>query len=353
MTMELKDLDLRIVQKNEEGKFKELMDQYHYLGALPKIGETLWYVATEKEEWLALLVFSVSALKIRARDQWIGWDYRHQNSRLKLIVNNHRFLILPQARIPNLGSKVLSLCLKRLSKDWLKKFGHPVVLAETFVDPGRFDGTVYKASNWEYIGDTKGFRRRKKTYVYTGDRKMVFVKALIRNVKQVLSQPILDQWLNMGEIKMELKAEHMKALPDFFSNISDPRRPEGRRHHIKTVLAIATAAVLCGMKGYKGISDWAKSLGKNARQRFNCRFENGKHVVPSESSIRRVLIRVDPDELDESYRHWNETYAVEDESLAIDGKTMCNAVDENGRQTHIMGAVGHDSLQCYTQKKSV
>ncbi len=96
---------------------------------------------------------------------------------------------------------------------------------------------------------------------------MVFVKALMRNTRQVLSKPILNQWLNMGEVKMELRAGHMKALPDFFANISDPRRPEERRHHIKTVLAIMTAAILCGMKGYKGISDWAKILRKQARQR--------------------------------------------------------------------------------------
>ena len=37
--------------------------------------------------------------------------------------------------------------------------------------------------------------------------------------------------------------------------------------------------------------------------------------------------------------------------LAIDGKTMCNAIDDQGYQTHIMSAVGHQSKTCYTQKK--
>ena len=351
--MDINELTIRIVEKEEETDFQELMAQYHYLGSLPKIGETLWYAASIQEAWVALLVFSVSALKISARDKWIGWDYRHQTGRLKLVVNNHRFLILPRTQLPNLGSKALSLCLKRLSHDWSNRFGHPVVLVETFVDPQRFRGTVYKASNWKYIGDTRGFSRNKRAYEYTGNRKMIFVKELVRHTQRVLSQPILKESLNMGKIKMELRAKHMKALPDFFSNITDPRRAEGKRHHIKTVLAIATAAVLCGMKGYKGISDWAKGLGKKARQRFDCRYENGKYIVPSESAIRRVLIRVDPEQLDESFRQWNAKYAAEDESLAIDGKTMCNAIDENGRQTHIMGAVGHETLQCYTQKKWV
>lgn len=64
-----------------------------------------------------------------------------------------------------------------------------------------------------------------------------------------------------------------------------------------------------------------------------------------------MLIRVKPDQLDEALQRWNERYGTADESLAIDGKTMCNAIDDEGRQTHIMSAIGHKSKQCYTQKK--
>jgi len=116
---------------------------------------------------------------------------------------------------------------------------------------------------------------------------------------------------------------------------------------------LSTAAVLCGMHGYKAISDWVKDLTPKAAQRFGCRYRNGKIIVPSESTIRNVLIRVDPQELDQALQEWNQTYGSIDESLAIDGKTMCNAIDETGRQVHIMSAVGHQSHQCYTQKKSV
>jgi len=132
----------------EEARYQELMQQYHYLGALPKISETLWYVATWREEWVALLSFSASALKCAARDRWIGWDFRQRYSRLKLVVNNSRFLILPDGHVFNLGSRVLSLCQRRLGRDWEARFGHGVLLLETFVDPQRFRGTVYRAANW-------------------------------------------------------------------------------------------------------------------------------------------------------------------------------------------------------------
>ncbi len=150
-----------------------------------------------------------------------------------------------------------------------------------------------------------------------------------------------------------LKADQMRALPYFFTDIPDPRRAQGRRHQLATVLAIAAGAILCGMRGYRAISDWAKSLGSKARERFNCRYENGRYVVPSESILRDVLIRVDPLHLDLALRRWNELYGEQDESLAIDGKTMCNAIDDQGYQTHIMSVVGHQTNACYTQKKSV
>jgi len=105
------------------------------------------------------------------------------------------------------------------------------------------------------------------------------------------------------------------------------------------------------MRGYRAISDWANSLGQKARRRFGCRYEGGRYIVPSEYIIRNVLIRVAPAHLDRALQRWNEVYAGEDESLAIDGKTMCNAIDDQGHQTHIMSVIGHQSKICHTQTK--
>jgi hypothetical protein len=69
--------------------------------------------------------------------------------------------------------------------------------------------------------------------------------------------------------------------------------------------------------------------------------------------IRNVLIRVGPADLDRSLQCWNETYGKQDQSLAIDGKTMRNAIDKQGHQIHIMSAVGHQTKACHTQKKLV
>lgn len=157
--MNLDHITVRKVLHSEESQFQDFMQAHHYLGALKKIGENIWYVVIYHGTWIALLSFSAAALKCASRDQWIGWPYRHQYDRLHLLANNTRFLILPEWHYPNLASKILSICRRRLSRDWQKVYGHPILLLETFVDPRHFSGTIYKASNWLYVGETRGYRR--------------------------------------------------------------------------------------------------------------------------------------------------------------------------------------------------
>ena len=350
--MLLENIVVTPLQKREEPKYQNLMEDHHYLGAIPKIGETLWYVATYEEKWVALISFSAAALKCASRDRWIGWRYRHQSGRLKLLTNNSRFLILPGYHDENLGSRVLSLCLKRLSSDWIEKYNHPILLVETFVDPERFYGGVYRASNWQVVGQTKGFRRMTGGYSnQTEQAKLIFVKPLHKRAQYVLSQNKLNPHFNLGEIKMKITAEQMRSLPSFFNEIDDPRRAQGRRHRLSTVLGIATGAILCGMKSYESIWDWADSLTQKARKNFRCRYEGGRYVVPSLSILRDLLVRVDPAELENAFSRWNKVYAKDDDSLAIDGKVMKNSIDESGHQTQIMSAIGHNTGECYAQKK--
>ena len=349
--MNLRQIIVRPVQRSEEDGYREMMQAHHYLGALPKIGETLWYIALLEEQWVALISFSSPALKCAVRDQWIGWGFRHQYDRLHLVTNNSRFLILPDWHFQNLGSRVLALCEKRLPGDWQERFGHPLLLMETFVDPLRFTGTVYKSANWLFVGHSKGFRRTRQGYSPALSPKMVFVRALRTNTQKWLSQPVLPKLYYHGERKMMLTASQMESLPDCFNGIVDPRRSQGRRHSLSTILSIAAGATLCGMRGYKAMSDWAKRLGAKARERFRCRIDKGNRVVPSEYVIRNLLTRVNPDDLDRALHKWNTVHGKQDETLAIDGKTMCNAMDAEGRQTHIMSAIGHETKICYAQKK--
>ena len=349
----LSEVAVDLVATEDEARFRALMQAHHYLGALPGIGETLRYVAHDRGQWLALVVFSAPALKCGARDRWIGWSFGVQFDRLHLVTNNSRFLILPGAP-RNLGSRVLALCTRRLVRDWPARFGHPLLVVETFVDPTRFHGTVYRAANWIEVGRTRGFRRQRRGYSYRQHAvpKRVFVHPLSRTAQARLRADHLDPCLRHGVPKMMLSAAQMRSLPDFFHDVDDPRRRQGRRHALPTVLALATAATLCGMRGYKAISEWVQDLGPKALQRFRVRRRHGQYQVPSLSAIRSLLIRVDPAQLDRALRTWHKAHGGGDSALAIDGKTLRGAIDADGFQTHVLGIVGHDSKASWAQKKS-
>ena len=105
--MQIRKVLVRPVLPEETEPFQEQMQEHHYLGRLPKIGETLWLSPLARPMGCPILFFS-SALKCTARNQWIGWSSHMQNCRLKLLANDSRFLILPEGRVPNMGSRLLS-----------------------------------------------------------------------------------------------------------------------------------------------------------------------------------------------------------------------------------------------------
>ena len=350
----LSEITVRLVEHDEESRYQAQMAAQHYLGALPKIGETLWYVATWRGRWLAQISLSAAALKCGVRDAWIGWDFRTQFDRLKLIANNSRFLILPEGRYLNVGSRVLGLVVRRAALDWLPRFGHPLLLLETFVDPRRFHGGVYRAANWLELGQTRGFRRIRGGYSAVPDSpKRVFVYPLSREVTARLTHPDRTALGLSGVPRMSLSAAQMGSLRHHFADIPDPRRAQGKRHRLSVVLALAGGATLCGMQGYQAMAEWVTSLGQAARRSFGCRRVHGRYLVPSLYVIRDCLVRVEPEALDRGLQAWQAAQSTRDEALAMDGKTMKGAVDTTGAQAHILSLIGHASKRCVAQKKSV
>ena len=347
--MELSQVTLGAVLPEEEARFRAVMGTHHYLGAAPKVGETLWYGAAWRGEWVALASFSAAALKCQARDAWIGWTLRHKYDRLHLVANNTRFLLLRP--VPNLGSRVLGLCARHLVRDWPARFHHPLVLLETFVDPSRFVGTVYRAAGWTELGMTRGFRRVRGGYRAGSTPKKVFVRALTRHARRVLCTPTLEPRYRHGRPRTMLSADQMRSLPDVFRTITDPRSRYGRRYRLETVLGLAAAATLCGARGYKAIHEWVCDLSPAMLRHFRCRRVNGAYERPSIYCLRNAIVKVAPEELDAALRAWFSAHGHDDASLAIDGKTMKGAVDEAGRQVHILGACGHETAIAWGQKK--
>ena len=279
--------------------------------------------------------------------------FRIQYDRLHLITANTRFLILPGWHRKNLGSRGAGPVPQAACRRLAERFGHRVLALETFVDPSRFEGTVYKADNWIEVGRSGGFQRCRGGYAAEKvTPKLVFVKPLVADARACLGAPRLAQADHHGGSRRMIAAHQMRALPAYFKGVPDPRKKYGKRYTIETILAIASAATLCGMSGYKAIGEWAQDLSQAARKRFGCRRRNGVFQAPTTNTIRELLIRVVPEDLDHALARWNKDNTRHDQAIALDGKTLCNAVNDDGSRTHLLAAVGHDSKTTLAKKNS-
>ena len=174
-----------------------------------------------------------------------------------------------------------------------------MLLLETIVDPRRFHGGVYRAANWMELGLTQGYGRTRHGYSDQACApNRVFVRRLCRDPRARRTHPDRNHPQLTGIRKIKLNAQQMRSLPRCFTVIADSRRSQGRRHRLPVVLGIAAGAILCRMRGYKAIADWADTLGQKARERSGCRRENWQYVVPSEFVICDCLVRIEPGPLD-------------------------------------------------------
>ena len=149
----LRDVSVRLARPDERTRWDALMNQHHYLGFKRFVDCGLRYVFEWRGRWVGLASWQSGAFKCRPRDRRIGWKQKLQFTRLHLIANNARFLIpVAPGCFPNLASLALAAMVRRLSADWSAAYGHSLLLAETFVDPSRFCGHMYKAAGWTRLG---------------------------------------------------------------------------------------------------------------------------------------------------------------------------------------------------------
>ncbi len=168
--------------------WQTLLQGYHYLGFSTRVGKNLSYLALDSSDRpVAALLFGAAAWKVAGRDDFIGWTPAQRSENLDLIANNTRFLIPPWVRVPHLASHILAAAARRVSDDWQRKYGHGLVLLETFVEDGRFQGTCYRAANWIRVGQTTGRTRNDRRTNIQTPVKSVYLYPLRRAFRRELT----------------------------------------------------------------------------------------------------------------------------------------------------------------------
>ena len=317
------------------------LDRHHYLKGLKTVGERLCYAILDEDgEWLGVAVFMAASRRLRHRDRWIGWDDEQRRRRLPLVVNNARFLLLPNKTVPNLGSVALKLLCDRLSDDWEEHYGHPVAVVETFVDPARFSGTVYTAAGWRELGLTRGNGRISRDYYERHDRpKRLFVRELCRNACRGLQAetlkpsfaPVeaksLPRFTGLNEELGSLKERFERGVPDYHV-----KRCLYPVHALLTIMAAAHLSE--SPRGQKDLAKFAGGLSQSQRRAVGIRRRAGSrhYGAPDQSTFSRMMGRVDAGIVAKVLIDWQEAVrgpVPDDEIIAIDGKVPAHSGGKN------------------------
>mgnify|MGYP006292395103 CR=1 FL=1 len=167
--------------------WRDMMDAAHPLGRGQLCGGQIRYlIVSPQEGYLGALAFSSPARRLKCREQHIRWTPEARLANREHIVQNSRFLILPQVRVGNLASHVLALARRRIVEDWHRQYGREVYMLETYVNPLYHRGSAYRADGWEEVGRTSGRGRQDAGHEAGKTEKIVFLRPTAQQWQQEL-----------------------------------------------------------------------------------------------------------------------------------------------------------------------
>lgn len=340
---------LELVEPGEVQRCDALITDHHYLHDASLVGEHLRYAAVYRGQWLAVASWSAAARYLRARDGFIGWTHEQCRRRRGLLANNARLLVLPGPQHPNLVSRFMRLMLARLSADWERRWGHPIALVETFVDPTLHRGTAYKVSGWLQLGHTAGWKRDADDfYLRHGTPKQVWVRELSRKACAKLRAPTLPPtWAPVEERvrpKCTYRVEPILSLMEMLrDHLPEYRRPQALGYPLAGLLCLIVMAMATGVRrGADDLADYADTLTQGQLRALGFRRDRRTHLyrAPKRTTFQRILEVVYAPALEAVLLRWQEQVLgpSKDPLVVIDGKKLrhggreiVNMVDGQGR----------------------
>ena len=322
---------VRLYIRRERSQTFQVWDKESRVAVCKKaIGARMYFMAMHRGDIVAVMLFDAPSDFNHMREREIGWNTEQCRERRKHIANNSRFLVAKKYEAaPNLASKVLSLVADRISQDWLRRYGVPLLALETYVNPEHNDnqGTCYIAAGWNKLGLSTGYqevgqeRTHGKWYLLKSLHPKSYEAlrselphALITGVKEVSGES--NNNFVFDATKLQIK-ELQKAL----TTVEDPRTKQGRRYRFLPLLSLCIAAVLSGYTQYRQIADWIRKLPAPTRVRFGLRGD----MTPSEGTVANILRRINPEQLSAALTGYlQKTYPRRDEYkfILFDGKAL-------------------------------
>lgn len=355
----LPSLIVRMPGPEELSWFDGLLAKNHYLGAGRAIGDYLRQVVELDGEAVALLVWGPACYALKDRDLWISWSANQRLERLKLVVQNRRFLLLrDKGQASNLASQVMAAALRKLTDQWQQCFGYRPLLAESFTDPEAYEGTCYKASNWEPVGFSAGYSRHRADFYIPNERpKRLWLRPLVPEARSWLRAEKLPASSLAGlsapaSGTLPLKSKEMGSLLEILRRAKDPR-DSNTHYRIGPVLTIIALALLAGRREIAEIARFATSLTQAQRRQLGLPRKKGTRAfysVPGYGVFYEVLTRMDPEAFAALLTDWLQSRAgTLPQALALDGKMIRNHIGLLTLAQHEDGAP--QAVAIYDQKE--
>jgi len=323
--------------------------EHHYLHDVTLVGQHLRYAFVYKGQWLAVATWSSAAFHLKDRDQFIGWTPEQCRRRLPLLASNSRLLVLPGCHSPNLISRFMKLMLAQLSEDWQRRWGHPIAVVETFVDPRYYQGTAYRVSGWCHLGKTAGWKRDADDFYQKNDApKQIWIRELVKKACVKLRAAQLPaEWAKVEEAhspRCTAKAEQIRSLMEAVEeDVPEFRRAQGLAYPLAGLICLIVMANAQGVvRGPTDLAIYADTLSQGQLRALKFRRDphTGEVRCPKKTVFTTVLSEVDDDLLERVLLRWQDQLLgpPQDQIVIVDGKKVrhagveiVNAVDSTGR----------------------
>lgn len=352
-------LEVWIATAQQSEWFDQQLGEHHYLGTGRPVGDYLRQIVALAGKPMALLVWGPACYALKDRDLWISWSACQRVERLKLIVQNRRFLLLtPKGQSPNLASQAMGAALRALRNQWEDCFGYRPLLAESFTDPEAYAGTCYKASNWEQVGWSVGYSRHRADFYVPNERpKRLWLRPLVPEAREQLRALEVPPECRSGLVagpsgQLPLKEPDVDSLREVFIKAPDPRAAN-TQYRTAPVLVLIALALLAGRREIAEIARFATTLTQPQRRRLGLPRKKGTRAfyrVPGYDVFYQVLTRMDPEAFAELLSQWLACRAGSlPAALAMDGKMIRDHIGLLTLAQHEDGAP--QAMAVYDQKE--
>ena len=325
-------LTVRVAQPHEGVAFDAQLASHHDLGAGRPVGDYLRQFVEQDGRPVALLVWGPSGSALKDRDLWISWSASQRVARLQLVVQNRRFLRLAaKGQSPNRASQGLGAALRARPGQWREHFGYRPLLAESFTDPEACAGTGYKASHWEPVGFSAGYRRHRADFYVPNERpKKLGRRELAPQARAQWRAPQVPEECRAGLVTapsgvLPVTPPQMKSLRDVCRRAPDPREAN-TQYRIGPGLTLIAMALLAGRRDIAEIARFATTLTQPQRRHLGLPRKPGTRAfykVPGYGVFDAVLTRLDPESFAALRTGWFQPRAgTLPQALAMDGKMI-------------------------------